>query len=138
MGGKKPLIVLIENLITKLIFKFNIKNPVVGNPRDYTEALLIQSDWIKMDGVFRMVLDVNEETKNEILSRLEKLSKMGKILYGVSTSDSVVMTCHLFSGKNQEHIHLVDGSACGLNRAAQVLKEKKFTEEMARRIVSAK
>ena len=131
MGGKYPFLVLVENLLTKLIFKFNIKNPVVGNPRDYTEALLIQSDWIKMDGLFRMVLDVDKKTKEQLLSQLELLSAQGKIIYGISHSDDVVMTCHLISGRNQEHIHFVDGSGCGLNRAAQALKEKKAKEEAA-------
>lgn len=124
LNQKNTFFVFFEYLITKLIFKLNLRTPVVGVPAEYTEALLLQADWIKMDGSLRMVLDVDEKMKAQVIRKLESLAETGKIHFGISHSDSVVMTCHLFSAENHEHIHFVDGSACGLTRAATDLKEK--------------
>jgi hypothetical protein len=124
LNKKSTLLMFIEYFITKLLFKLNIRNSVVGLPTEYTEALLIQSDWIKMDGYLRMVLDVDQKTKAQLISTLESLSALKKIRFGISHSDSVVMTCHLFSAEKQEHVHFVDGSSCGLTRAATNLKDK--------------
>lgn len=124
LNQKSTLWMVIEYFITKLLFKLNIRNSVVGLPTEYTEALLIQSDWIKMDGFLKMVLDVDQKTKALLISKLESLSALKKIRFGISHSDSVIMTCHLFSAEKQEHVHFVDGSLCGLTRAAKDLKDK--------------
>jgi len=117
--------VIFESILGTLFFKLNFSNPFVGKPSQYTERLLLQSDWIKMDGVLRLVLDITGDEKESILNILKIMYLEKKIFYGFHESPTAVMTCHLISYKGDNHSHFIDGSDGGLTMAANNLKKQK-------------
>jgi hypothetical protein len=121
--------VMMENILGTFLFRFKIKNPVVGEPKVYTRYMLLQSDWIKMDGSLRLVIDANSQEESALRIILGELEYRQKIFFGIHCSESAVMTCHLMSKEGQRHVHFIDGSDGGLSRAANDVKEKKRRAE---------
>ncbi len=122
---------IVESLIGTFLFRFNINNSIIGKPSEYTQKMLEQSDWIKMDGTLRLVIDLTSGEENKLLAKLEGLSQNNKVIYGIHASDATVMTCHFQSAQGHEHAHFIDGAGGGLSLAALQLKAKKtIIEEM--------
>ena len=116
---------LLGSILTYFMFVLKLDNTGLGETDKYTQALLRQSDWIKMDGALRLVIDVSSDEKRALLGTLEALEKAGRIRYGHNSSNSAVMVCHYRSGIDDRHVHFIDGDKGGLTRAALALKEKK-------------
>ncbi len=128
---KSSLATLISFLLVKALFRFQKNTEVMGDPEAYTQALLQQSDWIKIDGTLRLVIDVEAIEEQELRKVLGELEAQGKLLYGIHASKSALMTCHFQSGVGQRHVHFIDGSDGGLTLAAVELKRKKVSQSPA-------
>jgi hypothetical protein len=116
---------LIAHILTFYVFKKNKYNSTTGSPEVYEKHMLKQSDWIKCDGVLRMVLDVSKEDENTILNLLEEKYQRGEIFYGSFASKSALMTCFVESAVGQKHTHFIDGGNGGFTAAAVGLKNQK-------------
>lgn len=123
-GKPRSSRVFLENGLGNLFLKLNIYNRATGKPSTYQEALIAQSDWIKMDGSLKLVLDLPPQEEALLCKLLEEHEKSKTIQYGISFSPSATMICQLDSGKDHRHLHFVDGSEGGLTRAASDLKRK--------------
>ncbi|RZA18446.1 MAG: DUF3095 family protein [Proteobacteria bacterium] len=115
---------VVESFLGYIFIRFNIKNPILGDPLYYQARMLQQSDWIKMDGCLRLVLDATPDEEKKIIDLLDRLSFENKVIYGFYTSSSTVMTCHFQSGITDQHTHFIDGFGGGLTQAATDLKSK--------------
>ena len=119
---------VLNTLIGNVLFLFDLRNPFIGKPRDYSRDMIAQADWVKMDGSLKMVLDLTSDELNQISTLLEKLHAQGEIFYGIHSCDSAVMTCHLMTSVayQPQHTHFIDGSEGGLTAAAVRLKKQKL------------
>jgi hypothetical protein len=115
-------------LVTTVIFRFGLKTKVLGEVDTYQESMLEQSDWMKMDGVLRMVIDVTPEEEAELRQTLERLEAAGLIVFGMFASSAALMTCHFKSIEGQRHAHFIDGADGGLTLAAKAMKGKKASK----------
>ncbi len=105
MTLKLPLKVYFYNL--KEIKKFNI----------------ISSDYMKYDGMLKMVLAGTIKSREKLITELDKLEKEGKLFYGLHVSNRAILTCLLQTNSNQE-VHFVDVADGGYALAAKMLKDK--------------
>lgn len=119
-------------LLVTAIFRSKKSAPGLGDTEAYTRALLTQSDWIKIDGTLRLVIDVTPDEEAELRQLLLTLERQGKLLFGIHSSKAALMTCHYQSGQGQKHVHFVDGSDGGLTLAAVELKQKKQEKAKAK------
>ena len=117
---------IIENIMTKFVFKFDLKNAMTGLPSEYSEQMLIQSDWVKFNGALYLILDMNPAEEKKFCGELELLENQGLLFYGMHKSNSSLVICHLNSESQKKHFHFVDGSDGGLTFAAIQLKSKKM------------
>lgn len=118
-------LIILRQYVSNSFFRLDFLGRFVGKNSVYMKRLLQQSDWIKMDGVLRLVIDVNAIEEKEFRQMLEDQRQAGKLIYGIHESDSALMTCHLRSMKTQEHSHFIDGADGGLTIASIQLKEQK-------------
>ncbi|RYZ58941.1 MAG: DUF3095 family protein [Proteobacteria bacterium] len=124
--GVNEALVILRQYVSNSFFRLDFLGKFVGKKSIYMKRLLQQSDWIKMDGVLRLVIDVDANEEKMIRKLLEDLRQEGKVLYGIHESDSALMTCHLRSMRTQEHSHFIDGAEGGLTIASIQLKEQKL------------
>ncbi|MEN9809228.1 MAG: hypothetical protein RLZZ488_795 [Pseudomonadota bacterium] len=116
---------IVASIITKYVFAFDKENGVTGKPSRYIEELPEQSDWIKANGSLYLILDMNKDEEQYFNNWLSAREKEGKLRFGVHSSDSALVTCHLHSSNQKRHFHFVDNSDGGLTVAATMLKAKK-------------
>ena len=90
----------------------------------YMGELKQNTDFIKFDETFRMVIDVSIEQKNKLLAILEDYRNQELIYYGTHSSAEAMMTC--FVQTNHDHVHFVDGGSGGYTLAAKQLKAQKL------------
>lgn len=90
----------------------------------YRRATSERSDYRKIAGGFRFILDVSPAQADAIEAALARLEAEGLILFGTARSDATVMTCLVGDFMADRHIHFVDGSGLGYWRASVVLKDK--------------
>jgi Protein of unknown function (DUF3095) len=116
-----------EFLLTHAVFKYNINNNITGNPKEYEAKMFLQSDWLKADGVLRMVVDLAEKDYHRLKLKLDELYSQKKIFFGLHVSKGALMTCYIKSSENHQHTHFIDGQDGGFVLAALMLKEQKKT-----------
>jgi hypothetical protein len=90
----------------------------------YRRSTAQRSDYRKIAGGFRFILDVSPEQADAIEAALARLEAEDLILFGTARSDATVMTCLVGDFMADRHVHFVDGSGLGYWRASVVLKEK--------------
>lgn len=90
----------------------------------YMNELGTNTDFVKFDETFRMVIDITLAQKAKILEILEKYRKNGEIYFGTHSSAEALMTC--FVQTNHDHVHFVDGGSGGYALAAKQLKAQKL------------
>ncbi|MBC7741830.1 MAG: DUF3095 family protein [Bdellovibrionaceae bacterium] len=110
-------------LLLTIIVKLTKKNPN-SLVSIYMNELASNTDFIKFDDVLRMVIDVDQNQKKEILEYLEGLEKNRSIKYGIHSSVEALMTCYVQSKTN--HIHFIDGGSGGYAMAAKMMKAKQL------------
>jgi len=89
----------------------------------YREAFVRQSDFRKLDGSLRMVLDVTPYARAAIEERLEAELVAGELVYGVDPSRTATVTCLIWDYASR-HVHFIDGSEGGYSRAAAALARR--------------
>ena len=90
----------------------------------YTDELRINTDYRKYDDMLRMVLDVTESQADQIEGYLQQKFKANEVVYGTHRAKSALMTCVVFSLKQGEHVHFVDGAEGGFAMAASDMKNR--------------
>lgn len=87
----------------------------------YRREVVVNTDFRKFDGVLRMVIDVTRQQRRRIESLLVREQRLGRIVWGVHTSNATLMTC-MVDGYAGNHVHFVDGADGGYALAAAKLK----------------
>ena len=90
----------------------------------YRQSIAARSDFRKLAGGLRLVLDVTEEEATRIEALLQAEEAAGRLRFGTARSPAVTLTCMVGDFLADRHVHFVDGSGLGFWRAAQVLKGK--------------
>lgn len=88
----------------------------------YVVQMTQNTDYIKFDDTLRLVMDVSQSEKEEILKFLSRLHQEREIYYGTHSSLTALMTCYMAS--TTKHIHYVDGGDGGYALAAKMLKSQ--------------
>ena len=103
--------------------KFKIK---IGDydGKHYRDELISNTDFRKMDGALRMVLDLSLDQAQELEDWLEDQFQNRRLIYGTWRSKQALMTCMLFDLTQSRHLHLVDGADGGYALAAKAFKER--------------
>lgn len=116
--------ILISFYILLLVPIIKMGRKTKGSAVDlYLHQLQNNTDFIKRDDSLKLVLDVTQEEKNRLLTRLNELSSQGHISFGYHESSEALMTCMVRSSSN--HFHFVDGSNGGYTQASVMLKNNK-------------
>jgi hypothetical protein len=114
---------LAHSLGGALVFNTGLSTPWF-NPRRYQNASLPRSDFRKFDGLLRMVQDIPAAKIPVILEFLESEHHRGAIFYGIHRSGSALMTCVVFSLRQESHVHFIDGNDGGYALAAVQYKQQ--------------
>lgn len=89
----------------------------------YKQDTLLNSDYRKLDGLFRSVFAAKRQTLEAFTQWLEQQRQEGVLKYGIHISDAAQLTC-LVSQAGVKHIHFVDGCDGGYALAAKALKQQ--------------
>ena len=103
-----------------MTFKIQLQDVDWGS---YKETVIEATDYKKFDDMLRMVISGNREQREKLSRYLEKNYKNGKLVYGLHTSDRVLMTCLVFE-RNGRKVHFVDGADGGYATAAKSMKQR--------------
>lgn len=114
---------LAHSLAGALVFNTGLATPWF-NPRRYQNASIVRSDFRKFDGLLRMVLDIPTAKIPVILEFLESEYRRAAIFYGAHRSSSALMTCVVFSLRQETHVHFIDGNDGGYALAALQFKQQ--------------
>jgi hypothetical protein len=89
--------------------------------REYRREVAANTDFRKFDETLRMVIDVSTPQKDALLVFLQAERELGRLIYGVHSANSALMTCVIRERKGN-HVHFVDGANGGYALAAKQLK----------------
>lgn len=89
--------------------------------KKYKHEVLESTDFRKFDATLRMVLDLTEHERSEMLALLEHERDAGRVVYGIHQASSALMTC-LVRSYDGDHLHFVDGADGGYALAAKQMK----------------
>lgn len=87
----------------------------------YRDSVVANTDFRKFDDTLRMVIDVTPEQHAAIERHLAAEHAAGRVVYGMHTAASALMTCVITDTK-ANHVHFVDGADGGYALAAKQLK----------------
>ncbi|MFM7706192.1 MAG: DUF3095 family protein [Rubrivivax sp.] len=90
----------------------------------YRQSIATRSDFCKLAGGLRLVLDVTEDEARRVEALLQAQEAAGQLRFGTARSPEVTLTCMVGDFSADRHVHFVDGSGLGFWRAAQALKAK--------------
>jgi hypothetical protein len=85
----------------------------------YCLSIFDNTDHVKLDDVFRAVLDLTLEEAKSLERLLEEKKQQHLIDYGLHYSDRALMTCFVQSLEN--HMHFIDGADGSYAAAARHL-----------------
>jgi hypothetical protein len=88
----------------------------------YAEEIGAQTDFRKFDGCFRTVLDCTNDEIGRLRRMLDAERAAGRLVYGIHTDRSALMTCLVFSLAQGQHVHFIDAAGGGFAKAAEGLK----------------
>lgn len=81
------------------------------------------TDFETLEGRMREVMAGTTEQRSQIETYLREQYRQGRLIYGHSCSEAVMLTGLTFGGE-KEHIHFVDGAEGGYARAARALRSR--------------
>lgn len=90
----------------------------------YRRKVAERSDYRKLAGGPRLVLDVTAGEDAGIAALLSEAEAQGLIHFGLARSDATTMTCMVGDFSADRHVHFVDGQGLGFWRASVMLKDK--------------
>lgn len=90
----------------------------------YRRKVAERSDYRKLAGGPRLVLDVTAQEDAGIAALLSEAEAQGLIHFGLARSDATTMTCMVGDFSADRHVHFVDGQGLGFWRASVMLKDK--------------
>lgn len=90
----------------------------------YRSEMAAHTDYRKLDGVIRLVLDVTPAQADGIEAYLAAQHRQGALLYGRHRASSALVTCLVKSLQDGRHIHFVDGADGGHTMAALDMKTR--------------
>ncbi len=112
----------VENMLGTILLAFDWS--MVGfEGKKYAEDVVANTDFQKFDDTLRMVLDSDKAQVDRLHAYLELEHEKGNLFYGISASDSAMLTCLIFE-RDENHIHFVDGQAGGYTMAAKDMKQQ--------------
>ena len=113
--------VLAETLVARLILA--IGRPVGGfEPDKYLKEVTTNTDFCKHDETISFVIDCPVECIGPIRSYLDRQMAAGGLRYGMTVSETALMTCLVTSPSGGLHVHFVDGGDGGYTSAAKTMK----------------
>ncbi|MGE4130917.1 MAG: DUF3095 family protein [Bdellovibrionales bacterium] len=112
-----------KTLAISLLMNFRGRRKNLDQPYEYLRELTENTDYLKFDETLRMVLDVSEDEKRELLESLERRYQAGEIFYGHHCDPAALLTC--FVRGPHQHIHFVDAAGGGYAMAAKQLKSQR-------------
>jgi len=90
--------------------------------RAYVKAIGQRSDYRKMSGGLRMVIDVSHADADRIEAILAAHAARGTIRYGTARMANATMTCLVGDVTAGKHIHFLDGAGLGYWEASKAIK----------------
>lgn len=87
----------------------------------YKTLVTTTSDYKKFDDMLRMIIASTPEQRQQLCQYLEHYFQQGKLVYGIHTATSALMTCLVFE-RNGSQVHFIDGADGGYALAAKALK----------------
>jgi hypothetical protein len=87
----------------------------------YKQDLIKNTDYIKLDDLYRTVMSADQKSVNALLAWLDVAYQQGQVFYGCHQTHSAVITC-LVAQTGVEHVHFVDSAEGGYAMAAKQLK----------------
>jgi hypothetical protein len=108
----------------KRFFHFLWETLLIKLTNRYSEEIPGNSDYKKLDGIIKMVIDCSSEEKHLLIKTLEEYKNKGTVFYGLHFSAAAVMTCVVHQAQENQHIHFVDGGDGGYALAAKMLKKQ--------------
>ncbi|MEJ7627485.1 MAG: DUF3095 family protein [Ferruginibacter sp.] len=119
MQGYRAFYLLINWIKTSLgFFYFKTKKGKM-----YLASLVDMSDILVIDGRINTVISGNARQRELLVIALNKIEKVGEIIYGLHVSKESVMSCYV-RNMDDRHIHFVDGAEGGYTNAAGMIKQK--------------
>lgn len=90
----------------------------------YRRKVAERSDYRKLAGGPRLVLDVTADEDRRLEDLLNTAEAAGHIHFGLARCAATTMTCMVGDFSADRHVHFVDGDGLGYWRASVMLKEK--------------
>ena len=112
----------LENILGWILMTFKVQLQDV-DWGFYKEGVLAATDYKKFDDMLRMIISGNQEQREKLVNYLEKKYRNGNLVYGLHSSDRVLMTCLVFE-RNGRQVHFVDGADGGYATAAKSMKQR--------------
>ncbi|HEY6725515.1 MAG TPA: DUF3095 domain-containing protein [Polyangiaceae bacterium] len=91
--------------------------------KKYRSEVAENTDFRKFDATLRMVLDLTEQERSELLALLEREREAGLVVYGTHQASAALMTC-LVRSYDGDHLHFIDGADGGYALAAKQMKSQ--------------
>ncbi len=85
--------------------------------------LTTSSDTLKIDNTLKTIFAGGTANRAKLVQWLKNEETHGRLTYGMSVTDSAVMTCYIQESQ-KTHIRFIDGFGGGYTRAAIALKQK--------------
>ena len=120
---KRVLSVVGIHLLGRVVFACKMR---LGNfdAKRYQAEIAGNSDYVKVAGSVKMVLDCTSAQADQIEALLEEQFLLKQLVYGVFRAKHAVMTCLTPDITSGNHLHYIDGSDGGLWQAATSLKQR--------------
>lgn len=119
--------VLAKTLLARVIFLFG--QPVGGfDPRKYMVDVARNTDFCKHDDTVSFVIDCPLDCIATIKAYLDQQMAEGRLRYGMSVSQTALMTCLVTNASGGLHVHFVDGGDGGYTSAAKAMKTQAVSE----------
>ena len=120
--GKNNLGYLVKNWLITAFGPLYIR--YIPKGRNYMNLLVELSDTLVIDGRINTVISGTPEQRKELEAKLQELEDQGEMVFGIHHTHESVMSCYV-RGRDEEHIHFIDGAGGGYTQAARMLKGKR-------------